>query len=658
MPRPPGLLRPREIPDVVMMICTAGHVDHGKTRLVGLLTGCQTDRLKEEQERGLTIELGFAPCMLGGNLCVGIVDVPGHEKFIRNMVAGVSGIGMAVLVVAADDGVMPQTVEHVQIMELLGVRHGIVALTKTDLVCEELVTQRMGEVEAFLQGTFLDSAPICPVSSETGDGVFNFYEVLVSAIEQLVKTQRQGVFRMPIERTFSQKGFGAVATGIPVSGTIRIGDTVEIMPGGRTGRIRGLQRFLRDAEEGGGGQCLALNISDLGKKSLQRGQVVCLPGYLKPATVIHVQLQAVQGLSTPLRHAEQIKFHTGTSETAAKIYLLDHKTVPEGKTTLATLVLSEPVAVAVQDRFIIRRPSPAMTVAGGEILLITPSAKRPRKSELAVQLPQCATALDGLDTACTDALVALNLAMGHETGATVDELAKAALCLPNDVAQCVMRLCETGTVLSLEGDAYIHADQYKACFDLVMARVTEAKERQGLMSMGANTLRKELAWPKPLWRKVARALEEAGVARIRGDKLLLASAEEGLSEADRKLREKIIALYEETGFKSPRPTELPDLLQAPAPAVEKMLQHLCNEQSIIRLNKNVVLSYNSFRHAQDMIVKIILETGQLDSADFKGNIGSSRKYALAILDYLDARRVTVRVGNDRRLSPNYEKNIV
>ena len=224
MAKYPGFLPARVDPDVIMMLCTAGHVDHGKTALVKLLTGCETDRLKVEKERGLTIELGFAPCLLEGDLTVGIVDVPGHEKFIRTMVSGVSGIGMTVLVIAADDGVMPQTVEHVQIMNLLGVSRGMVALTKIDLVSEERLLEVTNEIQEFLQGTFLEGAPICPVSSETFTGFEDFYKVLLSQINQMDRKIRRGVFRMPVNKVFSQQGFGSVVTGVPIDGQVKIGD--------------------------------------------------------------------------------------------------------------------------------------------------------------------------------------------------------------------------------------------------------------------------------------------------------------------------------------------------------------------------------------------------------------------------------------------------
>ena len=234
---PPGELKAGTRPKVMMMVCTAGHVDHGKTQLIRLLTGCETDRLKAEKERGLTIELGFAPCVLEGELCIGIVDVPGHERFIKNMVAGVSGIDMTILVIAADDGIMPQTIEHFQIMELLGVSHGIVALTKIDLVSKERIQELTSKIRDFLMGTFMEDAPICPVSSETYDGFPEFYDALVSYARKLSKKRRSGIFRMPVSHVFTRRGFGVVIMGIPVDGTIQVGNEVEVVPGNQRGRI-------------------------------------------------------------------------------------------------------------------------------------------------------------------------------------------------------------------------------------------------------------------------------------------------------------------------------------------------------------------------------------------------------------------------------------
>jgi selenocysteine-specific elongation factor len=659
--QPPGQLKPGVDADVIMMICTAGHVDHGKTALVKLLTGCNTDRLKAEQERGLTIELGFAPCFLGNNLCVGIVDVPGHEKFIKNMVAGVSGIDMTILVVAVDDGIMPQTVEHFQIMELLGVRNGIVALTKTDLVADERVKDVADDVRSFIKGTFMENAPICPVSSETLAGFGEFYDILVNTIDNLVKKRRFGIFRMPIERVFTQKGFGTVMSGIPVDGTIEVGAQVELVPGNQKGRIRGVQRFLRDASEGGYGQCLALNIPDFNRNPPVRGQVLCLPGYLKPARYFHVSVTAVHGIGKPLQNAEEIKFHTGTLEEPGKLYLLENKTLGEGETGLATVALAEPVAAAVHDRFIIRRPSPAATVAGGEILAVSYADRRPRKKGTVERLKAHLDALGGVDPASAEGIERrLEHFLSHERkgGASLSEVSKATL-LPSDVVgDSLYRLVESDKIMALADDHYVHAQAYSSCLAEVESRVKKAATEKGVLNLPISEVRKGLDWPAPLWNRVQEDLVSANLVEVRGSTFVLHAAVDKLDDADRGLMTELLKVYAETGFQSPRPDELPDALHATQPKIDKLLEHLCNEGKLIRLAKNVVLSYNNFKKAQDMVVGIIKEKGVLNSADFKHEINSTRKYALAILDFLDSRNVTMRVQNDRKLNPDYEKYLL
>jgi len=435
--QPPGHVKRGSDPSLIMMICTAGHVDHGKTSLVKQLTGCNTDRLKAEKERGLTIELGFAPCMLKGNISVGIVDVPGHEKFVKNMVSGISGIDLSILVIAADDGIMPQTIEHFQIMELLGVRSGIVALTKIDLVSEDRVEQLKNDIKRFLKGTYMENAPVCPVSSETFEGYFDFYDTLVERIKGVVRERSFGVFRMPVERIFVQKGFGAILSGIPLDGTIQIGDHVEIVPGNYTGKIRGIQRFARDAEEGGYGQCLAVNIPDFGKRDLKRGQVLCIPGYINTSRYFHVRVKTVLGIDRPIKNAEEIKFHTGTSEEPGRIFLIEEGSLGGGQSGLATIALANPVAASVLDRFIIRRPSPAITIAGGEILAVSHSEHRPRKKRVADWLKAYQAFFEGIDVSSKEGTrkrIEYFLCAEQKTGASLKEISKGTL-LPDEVVK-------------------------------------------------------------------------------------------------------------------------------------------------------------------------------------------------------------------------------
>jgi len=661
--RPPGLVRADTNPDVVMMICTAGHVDHGKTRLVKLLTGCETDRLKEERERGLTIELGFAPCSLGGDLCVGIVDVPGHEKFVRNMVAGISGIELAILVIAADDGIMPQTLEHFQILELLGVRHGIVALTKIDRVASERVDEIRRSVEAQFAGTFLEGAPILPLSSVTGEGYGEFYEALVERIRAVARMRKRGIFRQPIERVFTREGFGTIATGVCIDGTVRVGDTVEIVPGGGAARIRGIQRFLRDTDEGGFGQCLALNLNlvESGNRPVERGQVIATPGYLAPASIFHVRIRSVAGIDPPIRNAESVKLHVGTSERSAKLYLARGGALAPGESGWATLVAGEEVAASAHDRCILRRTSPAVTIGGGEILAVVHAGGRPSRKRVALQLEAYEAALGGEDPGSAEGLrrrIAYHLRTERPNGASLADVAREVLLPQPDAREILAGLERDGAVLAIGSDTYLHREAHEACRRLVEDRILEAIGADVARSVPVGEVRKGLDWSPALWERIQGEIVGAGRFGLRDGRFHARASAADLPEDERRLRDRILRTYEETGCRSPRPDELPDLLGAPSEKTDRLVEHLCNEGELLRLARNVVLARSAFKRAQDGVVRTLREKGELDSAEFKHHIDSTRKYALAILDALDARRVTVRIGNLRKLAPNHERNLL
>ena len=659
--QPPGQLPDLDKPEVVMMICTSGHVDHGKTLLVKMLTGCSTDRLKEEQERGMTIELGFAPCFLGGNLCVGIVDVPGHEKFVKTMVAGVSGIGLTVLVIAADDGIMPQTVEHVQIMELLGVRQGIVALTKIDLVDEARVQQCISEIRTFLKSGFLADAPICPLSSKTFEGYGAFYEVLVGRIQTLIRRPKPGVFRMPIERVFSLPGQGTVISGIPVDGMVEVGQTLEVVPGGETAKVRGIQRFLRDASQGGSGQCLALNMPDLNKHLPTRGQVLCAPGYVQPARCFHVRLKAVPGLKRPLHNNEEIKFHTGTSEEAGRLFLLESPELAEGQDGFGTVLLNQAVPGVVLDRFILRRPSPPATVAGGEILAVTAGETRPRKAQILPRLQSHLAFFAGVDPwneVGQDKRVEWFLLAARKDGGTVLDISRGTFLMLDAVKASLARLVQNQKIRSLAEDYFIHIEAYAEYYGLINGRLEQAEQQGKGIDLTLADLRQDCRWPIPLWNRVQADLEQAHQIRRQGDKLVLSKAAEKLPPAERDLLNRILATYESGGYHSPRPEELPGLLNASPVQINRLLNYLYTERQLVRLSSLVVLSCSHYQKAQALVVKLIQEKGLLNSADFKYHLDTSRKYALAILDFMDARRITLRVENDRKLTAEYQKHLL
>ena len=346
---------------------TAGHIDHGKTALIKALTGCETDRLKEEKERGMSIDLGYAPCTIA-DLEVGIVDVPGHENFIKTMVAGASGIDGVILVVAADDGVMPQTREHLDIIALLGVRHGLVALTKIDRVDAGRRREVAAQLTAYLQGTFLEGKPILPVSNITGEGFDAFLESLGEMVRSIPPKRIDGVFRMPLDRAFSAKGFGTIAAGIPSVGSAAEGDEVVLLPQGTKSRIRRIEVYGQPSKLVQAGQCAAVNLGHCEAGAIGRGDVLTVPGYFSPEELFLCRLRLLPDKLLRLKNAAEVKFHTGTSEVSATVYLLEQGEMQGGEESFVQFRLKRPVVAAPGDTFIVRTSSPARTIGGGTII--------------------------------------------------------------------------------------------------------------------------------------------------------------------------------------------------------------------------------------------------------------------------------------------------
>ena len=351
-----------------IILGTAGHIDHGKTSLIKALTGIDTDRLKEEKLRGITIELGFAWLDLPGGLHVGVVDVPGHEKFVKNMVAGATGIDLVALVIAADESVMPQTREHLDICSLLGVEHGIVVLTKTDIVEEEWLELVADDVRTFLKGSFLEDAPMVRVSSATGEGLSEFLEALGKLCAVVPERSSSGLFRLPVDRVFTMKGFGTVITGSLVSGRVRVADTVMIYPSRIQAKIRGIQVHNQPVDEAAAGMRTAINFQGLERTAIERGQVLGGVDTLKPSYMMDVALKYLAFNKKPLKNRRRVRFHTGTSEILGNVILLDREELEGGATTVAQLRLESPVPVVKDDAFVIRSYSPIRTIGGGQII--------------------------------------------------------------------------------------------------------------------------------------------------------------------------------------------------------------------------------------------------------------------------------------------------
>ncbi len=653
---PPGGWH-RESRDVTMMVCTAGHVDHGKTRLVRWLTGCETDVLRQERERGLTIEVGFAPCSTLHGIGIGITDVPGHERFVRNMVAGVAGIEMCILVIAADDGIMPQTVEHLQIMELLGIRRGIVALTKADLVGPAEIQARTAEIRAWLAETPLRAAPVFPVSSVTGDGIWPFFEALSDLVKMAVREEHLGIFRMPIERVFTRQGFGRVMSGIPVSGSLAEGDLLELVPGGAVGRVRGMQCFGRASGEGRNGLCLALNVPDLARALPRRGQVLAVPGRLRPASVFHSRIAMLDGTELGLKNGEGVALHTGTAEVQARIYALESSRLAPGDRTWVALVTEEPVAAAAFDRYIVRKLSPMRTLGGGTFLDASPGPSRPRKSIALKRLEAMADRYPGAgyrDRESARQLVEHAIERAGPTGATLDDLRRECL-LPEPLLEDLVRELEAaGRIARLRRGCWLHA---RTAQDLREDAAAELARRfaEGETLIAMKTF--QPAVPDSVKAHVlGRLAEEGDIALVGG--YLSPRRAAGRLTPEQELAERLLRLYRDRGFVTPREDELPGLLDRPADAVTPVLRMLLADGALVRVSPKVILSRSHVLDAQQLAVDAIRGQGGLEAGEFRAMLDSTRKYAVSILEHFDRLRITFRTGNVRRLTPDYEKRLL
>ena len=365
-----------------IVLGTAGHIDHGKTSLIKAITGIDTDRLKEEKLRGITIELGFASLNFPGGRRIGVVDVPGHEKFVKNMVAGATGIDIVVMVIAADESIMPQTREHMEICTLLGIKHGCVALTKCDLVDEEWLEVVIDDVRDFLQGTFLEEAPIMPVSSVSGKGIPEFVKVLDEFSATIPPRSPSGLFRLPVDRVFTMKGFGTVITGTLISGRVSVGDTIMIYPSGIRSKVRGIQVHNQGVNIAEAGMRTAINFQGLDRTSVNRGDVLADPGALRSSYMIDISIHFLHSNKKPVKNRSRIRFHTGTSEVLGIIALLEKEEILPGETTVAQIRLDSPIAVVKDDRFVIRSYSPIRTIGGGHVLNPVPPKHKSFRSEI------------------------------------------------------------------------------------------------------------------------------------------------------------------------------------------------------------------------------------------------------------------------------------
>ena len=625
---------------------TAGHVDHGKTALIKLLTGCETDRLRQEKERGMSIELGFAPCRLG-DMEVGIVDVPGHENFVKTMVAGATGIDGVIFVVAADDSIMPQTREHLDILTLLGVRHGMVALTKVDLVSEERVESVIGELQTFLQGTFLQAAPICPMSSITGQGFDGFYIAMKKMTQDIQPRSTEGIFRMPVERIFSVKGFGTVVSGIPTSGSAKTGDELTLLPSGDKSRIKAIQVYGQDAEVVKSGQCAALNLPQVDYKSVHRGNVLTETGYFEPAMWFACTLQLLELEDQVLKNGSKVKFHTGTSEVTGTVYLLESESVTSGQETLIQVRSERPIVAGPNDPYILRGLSPSRTLGGGSI--IQPMERKIKRSHL-----DSVKDVQTLASAVGEPMSLVEYCIRNAVGYAIklSDVSLRTKLHPKQVARLIQNLIEQDRVLVLTGNVYMHSKSLARIADM-LTQWTKQFHQQKPDSPGIEKeqLLSQSELDKKVFDVVINLLLEREELILRKDRLALPSHKEQFDPAVQKLLHSIESMFAENLFNPPKIDEISSELCQDVQVVNKAIGLLIEQQIIIRVEQNLYFHTDAVEEAKRRTIEYIQTEGkgQLESVQFKYLLDTTRKFAIPLLDYMDKIGVTRRVGNTRYL---------
>lgn len=623
---------------------TAGHIDHGKTALIKLLTGCETDRLKAEKERGMSIELGFAPCVLA-DMEVGIVDVPGHENFIKTMVAGASGIDAGLLVVAADDGVMPQTREHLDILTLLGVERGIVALTKVDCVPEERVQAARQEVENFLIGTFLEGAPILPVSSITGEGFEDFYEALKELVASVEPKGVEGVFRVPVERAFSAKGYGTIVAGIPVSGSVEIGDEVVLLPQGTKGRLRAIQVYGRESSRALAGQCAALNVPQWDPKAIGRGNVVTVADYFSPGSWYLCELKLLDQERAGLKNAQQVKFHTGTSETTAAVYLFQETNLKPGGRCLVQVRLNEPLVAGPRDHFIVRTLSPARTIGGGIVIEALPRRLKRSHPEVVEDVRARAAA-----AATVGGFVEYCVKSAESFAAAEKELSLRSKTPPGQLAELLSQLVADGRVMQLGGRLYMHVDTAERLRQRLPALVGDFHQRRPESpGIGSEQLQIDADLRKDVFDHVLRLLLSEGRLVERKGRLALPQHREQFNDAEQELLTKVEELFRNRPFDPPGMQEVAEATRQAPPEVERAMRLLVEQQRLVRVDEKLYFHVEAVATARQRLVAYIRENGGLESVKFKYLLDTTRKYAIPLLDYFDKIGVTRRVGYTRHL---------
>jgi selenocysteine-specific elongation factor len=630
-----------------LILGTAGHIDHGKTSLVKALTGIDTDRLPEEKTRGITIELGFTHLDLAGDIRFGIVDVPGHERFIRTMVAGVAGMDLVMLVIAADEGVMPQTREHLEICQLLGVKTGVVALTKRDLVDEEWLGLVVEDVREYLAGSFLADAAIVPVSSRTGTGVDDLRRELLSLAAAVKVKRRDGPFRLPVDRVFTVAGFGTVVTGTLLSGQIKAGDAAEILPSGIITRVRGIQAHGLKVETGEAGERLAINLHGIEQTRLVRGDVVAPADTFRTTRVVDVRLDCLASASGGLKHRSRLRLHSATYEIPAQVVLFDGSPVEPGTSVYAQLRLQQPALLLPGDPFVLRRHSPSATVGGGRVLDPDPPRRRRRSAEALALL----TAIDsGEKAAMVTGMVASTLLTGISHSELVNRTGLTAKRLDSLLAP----LLSDGEVVQMVREPRLFLS--RAAFTELQELIVTAlriflrghPHQAGISKEELKTRLPRQSDPRYFAHSLA-SLEHAGKVQLERDLVKLRGGERSIGEGENTILHRIEEVLQTGWSEPPTVKEIGTLLGTPEKKVLEHLALLVREGRAVKVKMDLFYHPGAIGELRDRLVAHLEKNREILPREFRELTGLSRKFMIPVLEFFDRQKLTIRVGDTRIL---------
>jgi selenocysteine-specific elongation factor len=629
-----------------LILGTAGHIDHGKTSLVMALTGIDTDRLKEEKARGITIELGFAHLELHGGIRFGIIDVPGHEKFVRSMVAGVGGMDIVMLVIAADEGIMPQTREHMDILRLLGVKKGLVALTKCDLVEREWLDLVTEEVREYVFGSFLENAPIVPVSSRTGEGLDLLKDVLYRLASEVDEKRREGHFRLPVDRVFTMTGFGTVVTGTLLSGEITVGDDLELLPSGRTGRVRGIQAHGSKVEKGLAGQRLAVNLQGVDLDEVHRGDVVVPRNIFQITRAVDVRLDHLSTAPRELKHRAKVNLHSATYEVQAQVVLLDRNTIQPGESAYVQLRLSEPVLLISGDSYILRVASPATTIGGGVVLDPFPPRRR-RRSEEAVML------LESLESQEHQRVCALIIGQSKLSGISFEDILLRSGISRKAAEATLAILLGTGDILQMTREPRIFLA--KEAFESLKSGLTDevsAFLSDNPLKHGIGKEELKTRMPKRsdqrFFTPLLSALERDGLLIPERDIVKLAGQAGRLTASTEERTADFSAFLREKALEPPTIKEIMERFHCDEKSARDNIAILIRNGDAVRISSDLYYASEVLDGLREKLILHLREKEEITPSEYRELTGLSRKFLIPLLEHFDSEKMTIRVG-DRRV---------